>query len=112
VAAVLSVRDHLKRWEGLVKNNELCELYRANDFELLYRVAKALEGRGIGSDVRGRPGIWRAARSSGKSALVVPCKDLVYARWVAFSAGLNTWPEESIASESGSDEPSAQSEAA
>ena len=28
------------------------------------------------------------------SRLMVPCKDLVYARWVAYAAGLDTWPEE------------------
>jgi hypothetical protein len=94
-----------------MEKDELCELYRADDSELLYRVAKALEARGIGSDFRGRPGIWRAARASGKSALVVPCRDLVYARWVAYAAGVNTWPKESSTSETTSEAPSAQSEA-
>jgi len=95
-----------------MKKGELCELSRAVDFELLDRVAKALEARDIGSDFRGRPGIWRTARRSGKAALVVPCKDLVYARWVAFSAGVNTWPDESTANDTASEAPSAQPEAA
>ena len=73
---------------------KICELHRFDDLKLLYGVELALQARGIETDVWGGPGGVRTVRNSGKTRLMVPCKDLVYARWVAYAAGLDTWPED------------------
>ena len=72
---------------------ELCELHRLDDYEVLSDVALLLEARGIDADVwpeKARRSVPWASRSS---RLMVRCSDLVYARWVAAAAGLDTWPE-------------------
>ena len=72
----------------------LCELHRMDDVGQLSALEQALAARGIVADV------WPAAegggmlRASRTSRLMVRCRDLVYARWVAYSAGLDTWPRE------------------
>ena len=73
---------------------KICELHRLGDLKRLYGVELALQARGIETDVWGERGGLRSARGSGMSRLMVPCRDLVYARWVAYAAGLDTWPEE------------------
>jgi hypothetical protein len=73
--------------------NELCELHRLDDYEVLSDVALMLEDRGIEADVwpeKARRSVPWASRSS---RLMIRCRDLVYARWVAAAAGLDTWPE-------------------
>ena len=80
---------------------KICELHRLDDLKLLYGVELALQARGIETDVWGEPGGLYSGRGSGKSRLMVPCKDLVYARWVAYAAGLDTWPEEPGTDEGG-----------
>jgi hypothetical protein len=71
---------------------ELCELHLGDD-EVLSDVAALLEARGVDADLwpekARRPFPW-ASRSS---RLMVRCRDLVYARWVAAAAGLDTWPD-------------------
>ena len=72
----------------------LCELHRMEDPVQLSALEQVLEARGIVADV------WPAAegggmlRASPTSRLMVRCRDLVYARWVAYSVGLDTWPQE------------------
>ncbi|HEY5472728.1 MAG TPA: hypothetical protein VIK32_06000 [Candidatus Limnocylindrales bacterium] len=73
--------------------NKLCELHRLDDSAVLSDVAQYLEARGIEADVwpeKARRAVPWASRSS---RLMVRCRDLVYARWVAAAAGLDTWPE-------------------
>jgi hypothetical protein len=71
--------------------NEVCELCRLDDFERLSGVKRLLESRGIEADVwpeKSRRAVPWASRSS---RLMVYCRDLVYARWVASAAGLDLW---------------------
>ena len=73
--------------------NTLCELHRLADDEVLSDVALVLEARGIEADVwpeKTRRAVPWASRSS---RLMVRCRDVVYARWVAAAAGLDTWPQ-------------------
>ncbi len=74
--------------------NEMCELHRLDDLGRLSEVEWLLQARGIETDIwpenRGRRG-FRARRGL---RLMVECRDLVYARWVASAAGLDTWPQE------------------
>ena len=72
---------------------EMCELHRLDDLERLSEVEWLLEARGIETDIqekrrRGAPWASRGLR------LMVRCRDLTYARWVAYAAGLDTWPQE------------------
>ena len=78
---------------------KICELHRLGDVRRLYGVELALQARGIETDIWGGRGGLRNWRGSGMSRLMVPCKDLVYARWVAHAAGLDTWPEETSTGE-------------
>ena len=71
----------------------LCELHRLVDIEPVGDVVDALEMQGIESDVWDESGGLPMGVHPG-SSLMVPCQDLVYARWVAQAAGLDTWPEE------------------
>ncbi|HMK92774.1 MAG TPA: hypothetical protein VK576_07230 [Thermoleophilia bacterium] len=74
--------------------NEVCELCRHPDGELLATVARFLEARGIEADVWPER-FWRAVPwASPSSRLMVRCRDLVYARWVAAAAGLDVWSDE------------------
>jgi hypothetical protein len=70
----------------------VCELCRLEDLDRLSEVEWLLESRGIEADIwpeTGKRAVPWAARSS---RLMVRCRDLVYARWVAAAAGLDTWP--------------------
>lgn len=74
--------------------HEVCELCRSGDLEKLYELKSLLEARGLEVDVwpeKSRRAVPWASRSS---RLMVLCRDLTYARWVAASAGLDTWPDE------------------
>ena len=73
---------------------EVCELCRLGDVERLFEVRRLLEARGIDADVwpeKSRRSVPWASRSS---RLMVYCRDLVDARWVASAAGLDVWPRE------------------
>ncbi|NLE22188.1 MAG: hypothetical protein GX624_05345 [Actinobacteria bacterium] len=73
----------------------LCELHRLDDASALGDVARSLETHGIEADVwpEGHRGLLpRVARTW---RLMVRCRDVVYARWVAAAAGLDTWTERS-----------------
>jgi hypothetical protein len=72
----------------------LCELHRMDDDGQLSALEQLLEARGIVADVWPADEGGRMLRSSRSSRLMVRCRDLVYARWVAYSAGLDTWPQE------------------
>jgi hypothetical protein len=72
---------------------QLCELYRHADYATLSDVAQILEARGIEADVWPEKARRSVPWASRVSRLMVRCRDLVYARWVAASAGLDTWPE-------------------
>lgn len=73
--------------------NELCELHRLDDYEVLSDVALILEARGIDADVWPEKGMRAVPWASRSSRLMVRCRDLVYARWVSAAAGLDTWPD-------------------
>jgi hypothetical protein len=74
--------------------DDRCELVRLNDLERLYDVKRALETRGVDAEVWGNwSGSWRCS-GSGELRLMVRQRDLVYARWVACAAGVDTWPDE------------------
>ena len=65
------------------------------DASALADAAQALEAHGIDADVwpeRNRGLLPRTARTW---RLMVRCRDVVYARWVAAAAGLDTWTERS-----------------
>ncbi len=71
---------------------QICELCRLDDYERLDDVRRRLEARGIEADVwperRYRSTPW----ASRTSRLMVRCRDLVYARWIAYGAGVDPWP--------------------
>ena len=74
--------------------DDRCELVSLNDLERLYDVKQALESHGVDAEVwGGRSGGWRRA-GSRELRLMVRQRDLVYARWVACAAGVDTWPDE------------------
>ena len=78
----------------------LRELVRLDDLERLYKLKLALESRGVEAAVWGRPsGRWRFPGPYGEARLMVWQRDLVYARWVAYAAGLDVWPDASGVSE-------------
>ena len=77
----------------MADQNQLCELHRLGDYEVLSDVAQILEARGIEADVWPERARRAAPWASRSSRLMVRCRDLVYARWVAAAAGLDTWPE-------------------
>ena len=88
---------------GATCNDELCELFRGDDFEQLFDVRQALAARGIDAQVWGdwagrgglRPHVMR---------LMVERRDLVYARWVAYAAGVDAWPDDDGAAEADADD--------
>jgi hypothetical protein len=49
-----------------------------------------LEARGIESDVWDQSGGPPLSVHAG-SSVMVHCSDLVYARWIAYSVGIDTW---------------------
>jgi hypothetical protein len=64
-------------------------------------VEHVLEARGIEADIWRTPRLLRSLGGRGRARLMVRCKDLVYARWIAYAAGLDTWPQEPEAGEEG-----------
>ena len=78
---------------GEAGTDELCELFRGDDLERLFDVRQSLAARGIDAQVWGdwaghggvRPHVMR---------LMVGRRDLVYARWVAYAAGIDAWPDD------------------
>ncbi len=73
---------------------DMCELHSLDDLGLLSEVEWLLQARGIETDIwTQRNG--RAPWASRTLRLMVRCRDLTYARWVASAAGLDTWPQES-----------------
>ncbi len=75
---------------------KMCELTRLDDVDRLSEVGSVLEARGIETDIwpEKRKGPWLLPWSSRTSCLMVRCRDVVYARWVASEAGLDTWPDD------------------
>jgi len=76
------------------ERSELCELHRLKDATPLATVAQVLEARGIEADVWPENDKHLIPWSSGTWRLMVRCRDVVYARWVAAAVGLDTWPDE------------------
>ena len=74
---------------------ELCVLVRLDDIERLYDVKEALTARGVDAEVWGS---WSGGRhngeGSGRLRLMIRQRDLVYARWIAYAAGVDVWPDE------------------
>lgn len=73
---------------------KLCELCRLDDFARLSAVERLLQARGIDTDVWPERGGGRWPLASATSRLMVYCRDLIYARWIAFEAGVDAWPQE------------------
>jgi len=78
---------------GETRGDELCELFRGDDLERLFDVRQALAARGIDAQVWGD---WAGRRGVRPHVmrLMIARRDLVYARWVAWGAGVDAWPEE------------------
>jgi hypothetical protein len=71
----------------------LCELVRLGDIEQIYDVKQALEARGVVAEVWGNwTGSWHDL-GSHKLRLMVRRQDVVYARWIAYAAGVDVWPD-------------------
>ena len=72
----------------------MCEVVRFDDLGRLYDVKRSLEERGVYAEVRedlfGRR---LRIRDRVVPRLVVRERDLVYARWVAYAAGFDPWPD-------------------
>ncbi len=80
--------------------DELCELLRGDDLERLFDVRQAPRRRGIDAQVWGD---W-AGRGGARPhvmRLMVERRDLVYARWVAYAAGVDAWPDDDDAADAG-----------
>ena len=75
--------------------DELCELFRGDDLEQLYDVRQALSARGVDAQVWGDWAV-RGSLRPHVMRLMVGRRDLVYARWVACAAGVDTWPDEEL----------------
>ncbi len=80
---------------------ELCELYRLDDYERLSEVARLLEARGIEADVWPEKSRRATPWASRMSRLMVRCRDLTYARWVAHAAGIDAWSQDAGDGEDG-----------
>lgn len=72
----------------------LSELVCLDDLDLLYRVKHALEARGLDTLVLGDPSSWDFYRKPTRPRLLVRRRDLVYARWIADTLGVDAWPEQ------------------
>jgi hypothetical protein len=80
------------------------ELARLSDHDQIYEVQRALVARNIEAEVWDEtPGARRRPRGTPRLRLMVPERYLVYARWVAHAAGLDTWPDEQTADDTGID---------
>ena len=83
--------------------HDLCELVRLNDLERLYALKRALPERHIDGYVLGDLlGPWGRPADGQEPRLVIHCRDLVYARWVAKAVGIDAWPDEGEPDEAGS----------
>ena len=73
-----------------------CELTRLSDPDRLYEVQRALAARGVEAEVWDAEGGGRRRRGAvaPELRLMVRRQDVVYARWVAHAAGLDTWRDE------------------
>jgi hypothetical protein len=80
-------------------DDRLCELHRLGDAAALGDVAQALELHGVEADVWAVPGRRLTPWASGAWRLMVRCRDVVYARWIAAAAGLDTWPDDETGEE-------------
>ncbi|HUK76312.1 MAG TPA: hypothetical protein VL117_01785 [Thermoleophilia bacterium] len=85
--------------------DEFTELARLSDHDQIYEVQRALVARDIEAEVWDEaPGIKRRPRGPSRLRLMVPQRYLVYARWVAHAAGLDTWPDDQTAEDRGIDQ--------
>jgi len=81
------------------------ELARLSDHDRIYEVQRALVARDIEAEVWDEtPGAKRRPRGPARLRLMVPEHYLVYARWVAHAAGLDTWPDKQPAEDLGLDQ--------
>ncbi len=80
--------------------SRLCELHRLDDLDRLSDVEAVLQAHGIDTDIQDESGGWSLRPHRG-SLLMVRCRDLIYARWVAYEAGLDTWPDDTATAENG-----------
>ena len=72
----------------------LCELVRLGDIERLYDIKQALAARGVEAEVWGNwTGSWHDLGSHELRLMVRP-QDVVYARWIAYAAGVDVWPDD------------------
>lgn len=73
--------------------DELCELCHGADLAQLFDVRQALAARRIAAQVWGD---WagRGGVRPHEMRVMVERRDLVYARWVAYAAGVDTWPDD------------------
>ena len=84
----------------------MCELLSLDALEQLYDLKDVPESRRVHAEVRTpRVGGWHRARGREQQRLVVRQRDLVYARWVAAAAGIDTWPDETDDAQPGAGEP-------
>jgi len=75
--------------------DELCELAGVDDLEHAYDLRRALAERGLESDVwDGSYATQRLTRTAHRLHVMVHKRDLVYARWVAYAAGVDVWPDD------------------
>jgi hypothetical protein len=72
----------------------ICELHRLDDAAALGDVARRLEAHGIDTDLWAVRGGRLTPWAGHAWRLMVRCRDVVYARWIAAGAGLDTWPDD------------------
>jgi len=88
------------------------ELARLSDHDRIYEVQRALVARDIEAEVWDEtPGV-RRPKGPSRLRLMVPERYLVYARWIAHAAGLDTWPEPAADAEPATGDDAAWREAA
>ncbi len=75
--------------------DELCELFCSTDIARAFDVRQALVARGVDVQVWGG---WACGRGRGfhgdELRVMVARRDLVYARWIAWGAGVDAWPDD------------------
>ena len=75
--------------------DELSELFRSTDMGRAFDVRQALAARGVDAQVWGGWGCGRGRSFGGEEIRVmVERRDLVYARWIAWGVGVDTWPRD------------------
>ncbi len=73
----------------------LCEVISVEKLGRLYEIKEALEKRGIYVEIRRDvAGNVRRVRDHRAPRLMVRERDLVYARWIAYAAGLDPWTDD------------------